>query len=289
MYADKPQPINQAVLSSLKVYRQCAYKIPILALLWSLIAVATLLALILGNYYSHSQQVLWELAITILLSCFVLIWLGGAMFNLLHRGAQGLPQSIGHAMWSTKTALLRLILTFMFFMVVIIALGWLSQILSQLLFYSLSHMGFKQSVSVYIAYQTQVILYVILMLVFVIYSLLIEPLVIIDELSFLKAIKTSFCLVKGSFWYCFAIIFWPLFSMLVFYNFVPIIVNSFQGVTSAAMGWVQLAVIVLSITLFLPWIIASVLVIRHNLKQLYGENEPCQSSEQVDQSESSLK
>lgn len=259
MYADKPQTVSQALLSSLQIYRKSAVKILILSLLWALIWQGCQIASNIMISIDHAANVYWQLMASILLSLFVLVWLGGGMYNLMHYRAQNQKVTIGRSLWEVKSALVRLVLTFLFFTVVLFGLAEASNGIGYLLWqYTPLPTNMLQL--------TVITLFCVLAIIFTVYCLLIEPTIVVDDFRFIKAIKQSFCLVKGHFWYTFAIIFWPFFVLLVLFNFVPILFNLAEGMTPIGMLWVQLAVTVVVIMLILPWTVSSILVIRHNLK-----------------------
>lgn len=260
MYADKPQTIGQAVLSSLRLYRDSATKVLILGLLWGLIWQSVQIALQLLAVAVMDHHYIWQLIVSMVISLFLLIWLGGGMYNLMDQAGRGCSLSVGKALWSVRSALVRLILTFVFFIAVFYLLSQLITFSSQLL---LSFTGLSGN-SVTLG---AIVVFCIAGIVIGIYCMLLEPLIVVDDLSFVQAIKQSVRLMKGNFWYSFAIVFWPFFILLMLFNFIPIVFNMAQQITQQAMFWAQIvAVPVVLITIFLPWIVSSILIVRYNVK-----------------------
>lgn len=267
MYADKSQTIGQALLSSLRMYRDCAAKILILALLWGLIWQSVQIALNLAAVAVVSHHYLWQLILSTVISVFLLIWLGGAMYYLMDQAGRGCKLSVGKALWSVRSALLRLILVFVLFVIVFYLLGQLVLLGSQVV---LSYTSLNSD-SVMLG---GVVVFCVVGIIIGTYCMLIEPLVVVDNQSFWQAIKRSIGLIKGHFWYSFAIIFWPFFLLLMLFNFVPIVFNMARQMTQQAMFWAQMiAVPVILITIFLPWVIASILVVMRNVKLSHGVTE----------------
>ena len=261
MYSNRPQNVTKAILSSLKVYQKSAHKILILSLLWGIVWQGILLTgrFIVIGHHQLGQNLYWQLIVSVLLSCFVLIWLGGGMYDLMHRCAQNNSLSIGQSLWRVKSVLIHLILTFLFFIIIFFILAQISQWTGVFLWHS-------TNLDINIIKFIILAEFAVLSIIFSIYCLLIEPLIVVNQYGFIKALKHSIGYICGCFWYSFAVMFWPLLGLLVVYNFVPISLNFAQGMTPVKLFWVQRAVTIITAMIFMPWVISSVLVVLHNIK-----------------------
>jgi hypothetical protein len=241
-YSKTPQTIPSVLMDAWRLYRSCFVSMLILGFITAALGSAQMIVQIMGvTTVQGGNHVISITHLCIVIALLLLdIWLVGTIYTFLGKKALeekiNLPLAFAHALRRYFPLLVVTVIS-----VILIFLG----------FFLFVFPG-------------------IILLIFLMYAL---PLLMIDKKSMFSALGNSFRLAAGNWWYSFFTLLVPFIVFVVLIAPTEIVLAHMQlGQTSISRGGIIYNLIIM--TLIMPWIYATVVVLFHNVKLRKAVNTP---------------